>query len=103
MPNPYDEAIKRAITNHEDLEHKPTRSKIPFWKRVYRCVLHIPVGLFNAWLIGVCAPAGVLFAVRFIIYEVNQDWRLSDHAYADLMGDMVGFAAYFIIQALIQR
>lgn len=58
----------------------------------WRLVLHLPVGAFNAWLLGESPVFGVVFFVCFLFYELNEDWRIKDQAWKDLAGWLWGFA-----------
>lgn len=59
--------------------------------RVFRCLVHMPVGLICALL---CAtgymPIGVIFFLGFVLYELNEDWHIKDSAWKDLFGFLVG-------------
>jgi len=57
-----------------------------------RLLLHLPVGGFTAWLAARDPAAAALFFAGFIIYELNEDWRIKDQAWKDLAGWLWGFA-----------
>ena len=63
-----------------------------------RALIHVPVGAFNAWLLHQEPTAGIIFALFFLVYELNEDWRIRDQAWKDLKGWLWGFAltAYVI-------
>ena len=61
-------------------------------KTIYRCLLHLPVGLFAGWLTNQFAVAGIIFAVGFLVYQVAEDWRINDRSYHDIFGFLIGFA-----------
>ena len=61
-----------------------------------RLLLHVPVGIANAVMFGICEPAGVCFAFGFIIYEVAEDLHHQDRCYADLAGWLWGLAGSVI-------
>jgi len=56
-----------------------------------RVLLHIPLGLLTVlfgcyigwWL-------AIIFSVGFLVYEVDQDWKISDNAYVDIKGFLWG-------------
>ena len=66
------------------------------WKSIARCLMHIPVGIFNAWLFIWGAHIGWAFLMVFMVYELNEDWRIKDNAYIDIIGWLWGFAAFVI-------
>jgi len=61
-----------------------------------RLLLHVPVGIVNALMFGMCEPAGVVFSVGFLLYEVAQDLHHRDRCYADLAGWLWGLAGSVI-------
>lgn len=61
-----------------------------------RLWLHIPVGITNALLFGICEPAGVVFAAGFMLYEAAQDLHHQDRCYPDLAGWLWGLAGSVI-------
>jgi hypothetical protein len=69
--------------------------------KLYRLLLHVPVGGFNAWLICREPAAGVIFFLGFVIYELNEDWRIRDQAWKDLAGWLWGFALAVYIIAIL--
>ena len=62
----------------------------------WRLVLHIPCGIANALMFGICEPAGVVFSVGFMLYEVAQDLHHGDRCYPDLAGWLWGLAGSVI-------
>jgi len=78
---------------------------------VWRFALHFLVGVLNAILFGVSVWIGTVFALGFVVYELNEDWHLRDHAYHDLAGwlagmtvaAMVGFWCPYWWYNLVQR
>lgn len=81
--------------------------RVTLWRRVFRGLIHIPVGVINAWIVTVDpmlvgAVAGILFFGGFIFYEYAEDWRIADHAYVDLQGWLVGFPLYYIAMAVLK-
>lgn len=67
-----------------------------------RVLLHVPIGAFNAWLFWHVPQVGVIFFVGFLIYELNEDWRIRDQAWRDIKGYLWGLAiaAVFLILLL---
>ena len=57
-----------------------------------RLLLHVPVGIFNAWLFTVLVHFGWAFLLLFVVYELNEDKRIKDSAYKDIIGWLYGFA-----------
>ena len=55
-----------------------------------RAALHLPVGLFVAWVMTVNATAGWINGLSFLAYEVLNDWRKHDHSYKDVFGYCIG-------------
>ena len=57
---------------------------------IIRALLHLPVGVVTVisvsthWVIPLC------FSLGFIVYELNEDMHLTDKAYKDIMGWLVG-------------
>ena len=68
--------------------------------RAVRCLIHIPVGVLNAFLFSQNVHIGWAFLIVFMIYEVTEDWRLKDHAYIDIFGWLVGFPVKSLIEFL---
>jgi len=66
-----------------------------------RALLHLPVGAFNAWLLTESPAAGAIFFVGFLVYELNEDWRIRDHAWKDLKGWLWGFALFTSLYYLL--
>ena len=58
--------------------------------RVWRCVLHIPVGLVTGALVRYEPALGLVFGLAFLAYEMNEDRWIRDQAWQDIMGWMVG-------------
>jgi hypothetical protein len=58
-----------------------------------RVLLHIPLGLLVClfgYVVGWWLAA--IFSVCFVVYELNQDWHISDGAFTDLKGLLWGLA-----------
>ena len=71
---------------------------------VNRVLLHIPLGLLVCLLCYVHWALALIFATGFYIYEMNEDWHISDCAYKDikgfLWGAFLGGIALFILKLL---
>ena len=63
-------------------------------KRLSRLLLHIPVGMLNAFLMLRCSPLGWGFLVFFAIYELNEDMHIKDQAWLDIAGWLWGYAIF---------
>jgi len=61
-------------------------------KRNKRLLLHIPVGAVNLVLLQVHPVLAVIFFLGFMIYELNEDWRIKDFAFVDIAGYLWGLA-----------
>lgn len=55
--------------------------------------IHVLVGVLTVLSIYVSPVFPVLGFVGFIIYELDEDWHISDYAYKDIREFMVGFFA----------
>lgn len=55
-----------------------------------RLLLHIPVGLAMAWLSLNFPLLAVFLFLGFLVYELDQDWRIKDKAYKDIAGALWG-------------
>jgi len=56
-----------------------------------RVLIHIPVGLANAFIAFVSGWLGLVFGLGFIAYELNEDiYYKKDKAYVDLQGFLWG-------------
>ncbi len=80
---------------------------MPMWKdrptkeKVFRALLHIPIGILNAVISLSFVPiASILLFVGFMIYEISEDWRIKDGAYLDVFGWLIGYSSIFIIHIL---
>ena len=55
-----------------------------------KVLLHVPLGLlvcllgYTAWWLA------LIFAIGFLVYELGEDWRISDFAYIDIKGWLYG-------------
>lgn len=59
-------------------------------EKVFRALIHVPVGAFNVFLAYVGWAYGLIFFGAFMVYEVTEDWRLKDGAYLDIYGYLIG-------------
>lgn len=57
-----------------------------------RCLLHIPVGIMNTILYRFDPHLGWALLVGFMIYELNEDWRITDDAFKDIQGWLFGLS-----------
>ena len=58
--------------------------------KIYRLFLHVPVGIITSFLFLVNPSLTIIFGIGFLVYELDQDWRIEDSAYADIYGWLVG-------------
>lgn len=79
------------------------RHRVSPGRRVLRGLLHVPVGAFGAWLFERDAPAAKTFAAAFTFYEYIEDKAISDHAYVDYIGWLVGFAGYKLARSVLRK
>lgn len=49
-----------------------------YQNKLYRLVIHVPIGARDAWLIAVNPWFGALFFTMFLAYEITEDWRIKD-------------------------
>lgn len=75
------------------------------WNRVYRILIHIPVGITCGYmtsfdLSGVVGA--IIFALFFKTYELNEDHYIKDEAWKDIAGFLWGVAIYFIGRGIYQ-
>lgn len=67
---------------------------------IWRCVMHVPIGIVTAWLLmlrdfsGVLA--GLVFYYGFMKYELNEDFCINDYAYPDIAGSLWGILIYML-------
>jgi hypothetical protein len=55
-------------------------------------VAHVVYGLLSALAVRVNPILTIVMAAVFIIYELDEEWRLNDVAYDELMEFMLGFS-----------
>jgi len=60
-------------------------------------LLHLPLGLLTCLLGYIGWWLALIFASSFLVYELNEDWRISDLAYIDIKGFLWGLAIGGII------
>ncbi len=68
---------------------------------IIRALLHLPVGLMNAWFFSFNEMLGLAMVITFLCYEAMNDWRKVDWSYKDIFGyaiglGMGGIAIYFL-------
>lgn len=56
-----------------------------------RILIHLPLGILTV-LFGFYISwwLAVIFAVGFLVYELDEDWHISDEAYKDIKGWLWG-------------
>lgn len=54
--------------------------------------MHIPVGIFQVFCAWLNPVVGIAFLVGFMMYEINEDWHISDQAWLDIRGYLWGIA-----------
>jgi len=59
-------------------------------EEIRRVLLHIPLGLLTVLFGYVGWWLAVIFAIGFLVYEVDDDWRISDCAYVEIKGFLWG-------------
>lgn len=82
---------------------KDHTAHISWRERAFRAGIHIPVGLFNVFLLYVGIIYGILFFAGFFIYELNEDWHLKDNAWLDIYGWLIGFGLGVSILYLLMK
>ncbi len=70
---------------------KDHTAHVSWQEKLFRAGIHIPVGLFNVFLLYVGIEYGVLFFMGFFIYEISEDFHLKDGAWLDIYGFLIGF------------
>lgn len=55
-------------------------------------LVHIPVGIFQVFCAWLNPVVGIAFLVAFIVYELSEDWKISDGAWLDIRGYLWGIA-----------
>ena len=63
-------------------------------------VAHVIGGVLTAVASYVNPTLAIMLFASFIIYELDEGWRLSDAAYKDILEYMIGLYAGFITQSL---
>ena len=57
---------------------------------IFRWILHFPIGVAIAFLImRVDAGVGIMVAIYFLLYEIMEDWRVSDRSFIDVFGSLI--------------
>jgi len=73
-------------------------------EKVIRALIHVPVGICNAFLLYAEPVFGILFFTGFFIYEIEESYHLKDGAFLDIYGWLCGFAGlatpFFILRLL---
>jgi len=60
--------------------------------KVWRAVVHAPIGVFAAWIISKDPTLGFTISLTFIAYEIAQDWRIGDRSFKDILGFLIGLS-----------
>lgn len=68
-----------------------------------RILLHVPIGMFNAWALAKTPHIGWAFLLMFVLYEINEDWHIKDQAWYDLRGWLWGFVVGAVVMAFLGR
>lgn len=55
-------------------------------------LVHIPVGIFQVFCAWLNPVVGIAFLVAFMVYEIDEDWHISDQAWLDIRGYLWGIA-----------
>ena len=92
------EKMRSSFDFGENRKHYQHRTKL--WQRIVRCLIHIPIGGLTALLFSQGVHLGWCFFLGFFAYEIVEDARISDHAYVDILGWLVGFPCYVICEKL---
>lgn len=70
--------------------------------KIPRIIVHLPVGIFNAWLFTLGTAYGFAFLLMFLLYEINEDWHIRDSAYLDLASWMWGFVIGTVMMGILR-
>ena len=69
--------------------------------KLFRCLLHIPVGLVTVVAAIVRPVLAICLLVGFLAYELNEDFHIKDNAWVDIAGYLWGLAIGSMILFLI--
>ena len=65
-------------------------------------IAHVIAGVLTSTASFINPTLATLMFIGFIIYELDEDWHLSDEAYQDILEFLIGlyggFAAYLIVK-----
>jgi len=67
----------------------------------YRFFLHLPLGIAAYRMAKKSPMAALSLVILFIVYELNEDDYIKDHAYKDLQGMMAGMIVYLLKEEVI--
>jgi hypothetical protein len=70
------------------------------WLHVLCRVAHVVYGLLSALAVRVNPVLTVVMAAVFIIYELDEEWRLNDVAYEELREFMLGFSIGVVVMLI---
>ena len=82
---------------------KDYTASISWREKLFRCGIHIPVGIFNVFCVYAGLAYGILFFIGFFMYEFNEDWHLKDKGFLDIFGWIVGFGIGVSLQFLLSK
>jgi len=58
---------------------------------------HVLYGVLTVFVPPYLAP---IFAILFVIYELDEDWHISDEAYRDILDYMIGLSVASVIRII---
>lgn len=73
-------------------------------ERLWRIIVHVPVGIVTVLLSQVetgGTALAVLFTIGFFIYELNEDSDINDKAWKDIVGWLWGVAIMGLILLVV--
>jgi hypothetical protein len=60
-------------------------------ERILSSIAHFASGLTSSLAVIVSPVLSVLGVILFLLYELDEDWRLGDYAYQEIMEFATGF------------
>ena len=81
---------------------KDYTAHISLREKAFRAGIHIPVGLFNVFLLYIGVVYGIIFFLGFFAYELNEDWHLKDNAWLDIYGWLIGFGMGVVVLFILK-
>lgn len=70
--------------------------------KMKRILIHIPVGLANAFIALVSGWLGLVFGLSFLSYEITEEWRIKDKGWRDLQGFLIGIVIGAAVWGLME-